>query len=41
MQCEIVLQVGATIKQIKTEHLQNMLILSTLSQMYIYINLFF
>jgi len=38
MQCAVVLRVGVTIKQIKTEHLQHLLILSSLSQMYIYMN---
>jgi len=37
MQCAVVLRAGVTIEQLKTEHLQSMLILSSLSLMYIYI----
>jgi len=39
MQCVVVLRVGVTIKQIKTGHLQNFLVLSSLNRMYIYINI--
>jgi len=38
MQCAVVLQVGLIIKQIKTKHVQNFLILSSLSHMYISMN---
>ena len=38
MHCAVVLRVGVKIKQIKTEHLQHLLILSSLSQVYIYMS---
>jgi len=36
MQCAVVLRVGITIKQNKTEHLGNLLILLSFSQMYLH-----
>jgi len=39
MQCVAVLRVSIMIKQIKKEHLQNLLVLSSLNHMHIYINI--
>jgi len=39
MQCAVVLRVGVTTAEIKHKHLQNLLIVSSLSQMHIYMNI--